>query len=199
MSKYPEPLLRLIAVLKKLPGVGSRTAERFAFHLLDWPTPQLGEFAEIVGSIKARIHTCPECHCLMDLSRCAFCDPIRREARSLCVIATAKDLFALEETGSFHGLYHVLGGLLSPLDGRHPHHLDIAGLKGRIAKYSVQEVIIAFDSTLEGDTTALYLKQELQDTGAIVSRLAFGLPMGSSLDFVDGGTLLRALTGRQGF
>ncbi len=199
MPKYPAPLLKLIATLKKFPGVGSRTAERFAFHLLAWPDHQIGELAEAVATAKERIRTCPECHCLMDEKGCDFCDLSRRETHHLCVIAAAKDVFAIEETGTFQGLYHVLGGLLSPLEGRHPQHLNFEGLKRRIETFKVQEVIIALDSTLEGDTTALYLREQLQSCGVRVSRLAFGLPMGSSLDFVDGGTLSRALSGRQGF
>ena len=117
----------------------------------------------------------------------------------MCIIATAKDVFAIEETGTFQGLYHVLGGLLSPLEGRHPQHLNFEGLKRRIETLKVQEITIALDSTLEGDTTALYLREQLQNFNIKVSRLAFGLPMGSSLDFVDGGTLSRAFSGRQGF
>jgi len=199
MVKYPPALLKLIAILKKFPGVGSRTAERFAFHLLDWPDHQLSDLAEAVSTAKMRIRSCPECHCLMDETRCDFCDAMRRDASQLCVIASAKDAFAIEETGSFRGIYHALGGLLSPLEGRHPQHLSFDQLKKRIKNLNVQEVIIALDSTLEGDTTALYLKEQLQESDLKVSRLAFGLPMGSSLDFVDGGTLTRAFSGRQGF
>ena len=199
MPKYPAPLLRLIANLKKLPGVGSRTAERFAFHLLNWPESHLNDLAESVSTAKARIRACPDCHCLMDELGCDFCNLSKRESRVICVIATAKDVYAIEETKAFTGLYHVLGGLLSPLDGKHPHHLDLPGLKKRITAHGVQEAILALDSTLEGDTTALYLKEQLQPCGIKVSRLAFGLPMGSSLDFVDGGTLSHALTGRLGF
>jgi recombination protein RecR len=198
MSKYPAPLLKLITILKKLPGVGGRTAERFAFHLLSWRDHQLEEFAEIISSAKRRIQTCPNCFCLME-NACDFCDLTRRETHTLCIIGWAKDVFAIEETGSFRGLYHVLGGVLSPLEGRHPHHLNLGNLKSRIQELKVQEIIIALDSTLEGDTTSLYLKEFLQETGVTVSRLAFGLPMGSALDFVDGGTLSRAFTGRQGF
>lgn len=197
MPKYPLPLLKLIAHLRKLPGVGSRTAERFAFHLLNWSDLQLGEFAECVATTKARLRACSECHALIEEGQnCPFCDLTTREARTLCVIASAKDIFTVEETRVYRGLYHVLGALLSPIDGKHPHHLDLPGLKRRIQTHGVQEVILALDSTLEGDTTALYLKEQLADCGAKVSRLAFGLPMGSSLDFVDGSTLSHALAGR---
>lgn len=199
MLKYPPSLLRLMGILRRFPGVGSRTAERFAFHLLNWPDHQLAELAETVLTVKEKIYTCPECHCLMEEKNCTFCHLDKRDTHHLCVIASAKDAFAIEETGVFRGLYHALGGLLSPLDGRHPHHLFFEDLKRRIETLHVQEIIIALDSTLEGDTTALYLRELLQSSNIKISRLAFGLPMGSSLEFVDGGTLSRALSGRQGF
>lgn len=197
--RYPSPLLQLIALLKKLPGVGSKTAERYAFQLLEWPDHLLADLGEAVATSKRRIKHCAECRCLMEEEVCPFCTAERQKASVLCVIASAKDAYAIEETRSYFGLYHVLGALLSPLDGRHPHDLDLRGLKKRIALHQIKEIIIALDSTLEGDATALYLKEELQAQDVQVSRLAFGLPMGSSLDFVDGGTLSKALTGRQTF
>ncbi len=199
MSKYPLSLLKLIALLKKFPGVGSRTAERFAFHLLSWPESQLRELAEGVATVKEKIKNCPVCRCLVDIHTCKFCDLSQRDSKKLCILASEKDVFAFEETGAYQGLYHVLGGVLSPLEGRHPHHLHLESLHKRIQTSGVQEVIIALDSTLEGDTTALFLKEQLKNMPVTVSRLAFGLPMGSSLDFVDGGTLSRAFLGRQGF
>lgn len=197
MSKYPSELTTLIAFLKKFPGVGSKTAERFAFHLLTWPEGQLQDFAELVKELKNKIQHCPVCHCLMDAAGCSFCDSGKRDPHAICIIASAKDAFAIEETRSYRGLYHVIGGLLSPLDGRHPESLKLGELKSRIEDLCVKEVIIALDSTLEGDTTSLYLKEHFSSWGLAVTRLAFGLPMGSSLDYVDGGTLARALTGRQ--
>lgn len=197
--KYPLQLLKLIALLKKFPGVGSKTAERFAFQLLSWPEHQLSDYALLLATLKQDIKHCPDCHCLMADERCDFCDLSKRDPHILCIIASAKDAFTLEETRAFRGLYHVIGGLLSPIDGRHPQHLNFQDLQKRIEKHQVKEVIIALDSTLEGDTTALYLKEQLDKQNIKVSRLAFGLPMGSSLDFVDGGTLSRALTGRQFF
>ncbi|HSW86467.1 MAG TPA: recombination mediator RecR [Rhabdochlamydiaceae bacterium] len=199
MQKYPTDLSILIAYLKKLPGVGSKTAERFAFQLLTWPESQLKDFADLVKEIKVRIRHCPDCHCLMEENHCGFCDRTKRDSHALCIIASAKDAFAIEETHAYRGLYHVIGGLLSPLDGRHPDQLKLDELKKRIDDLRIKEVIIALDSTLEGDTTALYLKEHFRSWGLAVTRLAFGLPMGSSLDFVDGGTLARALMGRQSF
>jgi len=197
MVKYPAALLSLIAFLKKLPGVGSKTAERFAFQLLNWPQHQLADLAGHILAIKEKIHPCPECHCLMEGDACGFCDPLKRDASLLCIISSPKDVFTIEETRSYRGLYHVIGGLLSPLEGRSPEHLQLDLLHKRIEARAIKEVIIALDSTIEGDATALYLKEQLK--GLRVSRLAFGMPMGSTLDFVDGGTLTRALMGRHSF
>ncbi len=199
MSRYPLELQQLITFLRKLPGVGGKTAERFAFQLLNWSAHELHEFSANLGSLKEKIHHCPECGCLMDRHRCGFCSDERRDRSQLCIIASPRDAYALEETGSYRGLYHVIGTLLSPIEGKTPEHLQLDRLKHRLETHSIKEVIIALDSTLEGDTTSLYLKEKLQHWGCHVSRLAFGLPMGSSLEFVDGGTLARAFTGRQSF
>ncbi len=199
MARYPSDLLTLIAYLRKLPGVGTKTAERYAFQLLTWQPHQLNEFAELIGTIQEKIQHCSECHCLMESAGCHFCDLSHRDPQILCLISSARDVYSIEETRVYKGLYHVIGGLLSPLQGRNPEHLQLHKLKKRLDTLAIKEVIIALDSTLEGDATALYLKEELDRWGLRASRLAFGLPMGSSLDFVDGGTLLRALTGRQSF
>lgn len=199
MNKYPAELNQLIAFLKKLPGVGTKTAERFAFQMLSWQTTELQQLASIISELKIKITECDDCHCLKDSAGCRFCSSPSRDTTQLCILASARDAYAVEETGAYRGLYHVLGGLLSPIDGRSPEHLHLEELKKRIETLACKEIIIALDSTLEGDTTALFLKEQIQQWGLPVSRLAFGLPMGSSLDFVDGGTLARALTGRQSF
>jgi len=198
MTKFPLHLSSLIAFLKKWPGVGSKTAERYAFHLLGWDEDELEKLADLLQNIKKKISSCSECHALMEEGRCRYCDLSLRDSHVLCVIASPKDLFALEETRIFKGLYHVLGTLLSPLQSRNPQALKTDQLKLRVERLGVQEIIIALDSTLEGDATALYLKKELETLpGLKVSRLAFGLPLNSTLDFIDGGTLVKALTGRQ--
>lgn len=199
MAKYPFELTQLIAYLKKLPGVGTKTAERFAFQLLDWQDDELKAFSALLSHIKKKITQCPECHCLTDNGLCSFCDSSKRDSSQLCIIASPRDAYSLEETGSYRGYYHVLGGLLSPIEGKTPEHLNLDHLKKRITTLQIKEIIIALDSTLEGDTTSLYLKEQIQGWGLPVSRLAFGIPIGSSLDFVDGGTLARAMTGRQSF
>lgn len=194
--RYPEHLLKLIHVLKRLPGVGNKSAERFAFHLLTWSEEQLFELGSIVSATKDKLQHCLICGCLMDTTQCLFCENSQRDASIMCVLASPRDVFAIEETNEFTGLYHVLGGVLSPLERRGPEHLTIAKLKERIVSSHVKELVIALDSTLEGDATALFLKQELASWPVQISRLAFGLPLGSSLDYVDGGTLARALSGR---
>ncbi|MFS8563720.1 MAG: recombination mediator RecR [Rhabdochlamydiaceae bacterium] len=199
MAKYPISLINLIAFLRRLPGVGTKTAERFAFQMLTWPQEQLEHFSQILHTLKEKIQSCPECRCLMEKEECTFCDPMKRDPSILCIISCAKDVYAFEETRMYRGFYHVLGALLSPLDGRTPDHLDLEHLKQRIQKLHTQEVIIALDSTIEGDATSLYLKESLVKLGLKVSRLAFGLPMGSPLEYVDGSTLSRALLGRQHF
>lgn len=197
MLKYPEELQNLIASLKKLPGVGNKTAERFAFEFINWSSEELARFGGLMAEIRSKIPPCESCGCLTNLGQCRFCDPSFRDCRSLCCLASARDVYAIEETGAFRGLYHIVEHLLSPLDGRHAAGLRIDRIESRIRTHQVQEVIIAFDSTLEGDATALYLKEMLGVLNVKISRLAFGLPVGSSLDHIDGGTLSRALTGRQ--
>lgn len=199
MAKYPSNLVQVIAFLKKFPGVGTKTAERFAFQFLNWQEDDLLAFSTLLAEIKKKITKCPNCCCLADNDICPFCHSSERDKTQLCIIASPRDAYSLEETGAYRGLYHVLGGLLSPLNGRTPEHLNLKHLKKRVTSEQIKEIIIALDSTLEGDTTSLFLKEQIQGWGFPVTRLAFGLPIGSSLDFVDGGTLARALVGRQNF
>jgi recombination protein RecR len=199
MVKYPSHLLNLITLIKKLPGVGSKTAERYAFQLLQWPDQHLLHLSELLHNLKQKVQQCPCCHCLMEKENCHFCLSSSRDSTTLCIISSPKDVYALEETHTYKGLYHVIEGLLSPLDGRTPDHINVDKLLFHIESRQVQEVIVALDSTIEGDATSLYLKEILNKKGLRVSRLAFGLPMGSPLEYVDGGTLSRAFTGRQNF
>lgn len=201
MSNYPKKLLTLIALLKKLPGIGTKTAERFAFQFLGWSPEQLHQLARELASLKETIVPCEKCGCLKDEEKCSFCTHPQRDTELLCLVSSPKDVYAIEETHAYKGLYHVLGGVLggqlSPFRGRLSEEaFDLEPLKRRIAELKPQEVILALDSTLEGEATALYLKQELGKWGIKVSRLAFGLPMGSPLDYIDYGTLEKALKGR---
>ncbi|MBI3211794.1 MAG: recombination protein RecR [Simkania negevensis] len=197
--KYPRDLNTLIAHLRRLPSVGKKTAERFAFKLLSWEEKELYALGTLLSTIKQKIELCSSCGCLTENMRCDFCNTSKRNSSLLCIIASPRDVYAIEETGNFDGLYYVLASLLSPLEGKTLDKLKLAHLKERIQKWGVEEMIIALDSTLEGDATALYLKEQFQGEGIRVSRLAHGLPLGSSLDFVDGGTLAQALLGRQKF
>ena len=199
MAQIPRPLATLASYLKKLPGVGSRTSERFAFELLSWNPDELKAFGALLQEIQGEIPPCPVCGCLTDRTVCAFCNEPSRNSSQLCLVSSPRDPFAIESTHSYHGLYHVIEHLLSPLDGRHAAALRLDRIEERIVKQGIKEVIIAFDSTLEGDATALYLKQHLERPELNISRLAFGLPVGSSLETIDGGTLTRALSGRQSF
>ncbi len=195
--KLPEDLQILISFLKKLPGVGARTAERFAFELLAWPQEELVRFAEQASTIQEKIPPCPVCGCLTQTGICHFCSSPARDTNSLCILASARDVYAIEQTRAFSGIYHIVEHLLSPLDGRHATDLDVGRIEQRILFNGVKEVVLAFDSTLEGDATALFLKERLQSLQIKITRLAFGMPVGSSLDHIDGGTLTRALAGRQ--
>ena len=199
MTKYPAHLKTLTTYFKKLPGVGSKTAERFSFHLLDWPESELNNFATHLLTLKEKLTTCPTCGCIEEENLCLFCSSTTRDPSSLCIVSNPKDVYPIEDTHVFNGHYHVLGGLISPLDGRSAQDLNTQKLKERIDQFKIKDVILALDSTLEGDATALYLKQELQSPDLRILRPAMGIPMGSSLDYVDGGTLARALLGRQNF
>lgn len=193
---YPAHLQKIIEYLKKFPGVGSKSAERFAFQMLDWEKSHLKEMAHCFHALHDKIEYCGECGSLSDIGRCRFCSEERKNRGVLCVVAAAKDVFAIEKTREYHGLYHVLGGLLSPMEGLGPDKLSIPKLKERIAACRIGELIVAVDSTLEGDATSMFLKRELAPFNLNITKLAFGIPMGSSLDYVDGGTLARALMGR---
>lgn len=197
--RYPQHLLKLIHQLKKLPGVGGKSAERFAFQLLEWPETQLTDMADVIRDIPHKLRSCDECGCLIGEEECYFCHESRKAAKTLCVISSSKDAYAIEQTREYCGLYHVLGGLLSPLKGIDPDKLRFNPLLQRIKTLEIEELVIALDATLEGDATALYLKKALEPYPLSVSRLAFGIPMGSSFEYVDGGTLARALIGRSRF
>ncbi len=197
--QYPPHLSCLIENFKKLPGVGQKSAERFAFKVIEWPPAQIEAFSESLFKIKTHIHYCKTCGALAEKEHCFYCNDPARLKSQLCVVAYAKDIFALEETHSYKGVYHVLGGLLSPMHHRDENTLNIASLKHKIDELPLEEIIIAIDSTIEGDATTLFLKKELDFKKVKISRLAFGIPVGSSLDYIDGSTLSRALSGRRGF
>ncbi len=194
-DEYPEVIQTVMACLKKLPGVGARSAERFAFHMLDWESEDLQLFSHTLKTFKESVKHCATCGCILNETTCGFCDNSSRDSSILCVVSSAKDVYAMEKTHSFKGLYHVLGGLLNPLEGINALNLDL--FFQRLEQENTQEVVLALDSTLEGDATSLFLKQKLSGHNIQISRLAYGIPMGSPLEFVDGTTLSRAFSGRQ--
>lgn len=196
---YPKSLLALIEAFRTLPGVGSKSAERFAFEVLSWKPEKRKVLIDAFFQASERLSSCPVCGALREGELCTLCSSHDRDRQMLCVIASPKDLYALERTQNFRGQYHVLDGLLSPLDAMGPESIGINRLVKRVKENEIGEVILALETTLEGDATALFLKQELEALNVPVSRLAFGLPMGSSLEYVDSDTLAHAFSGRLKF
>lgn len=199
MTKYPLHLNSIIDFFKMLPGVGQRSAERYAFQILDWPQKNLQNFGEALKKIPSEIHFCNKCHAMAQKNCCFYCDDSKRSKEQMCIVATPKDIFSIEDSLTYNGQYHVLGGLLSPMSGFNSENLNIDSLRSRLNELKECEVILAFDSTVEGDATTLFLKREFSSDKIKVSRLAFGIPVGSSLDYIDSSTLSRAFSGRQGF
>jgi len=197
MSALPEPLTTLIAALNKLPGIGPRSAERLALHLVQADTDAVKRLAEAILSAREKIQHCDICGSLTERQPCALCDDPRREAALVCVVERAVDILNLERTGVFHGRYHVLGGRISPLDGIEPEDLRIAELETRLGQEPIKEVILALGTDVEGDATSHYLATRLGTKGVKVTRLAHGLPAGSGLEFADELTLTQALQGRR--
>lgn len=197
--KYPSHLLQLIDFFKKFPGVGQKSAERFAFSALDWPPTQLEAFGNILKSTPFQIQYCNQCGAMSGKDHCFYCDNPQRSVDQICIVASPKDIFSIEESHFYKGHYHVLGALLSPSSGFNSENLNLQSLIKKMEEGQVEEIIIALDSTVEGDATTLFLKKELSKYPAKISRLAFGIPVGSSLDYIDGSTLSRAFAGRQGF
>ncbi len=195
-AKGPEPLVRLVEQLTKLPGIGPRTAERLAFHMLKASKEEVMALSEAIVGLKTQMRYCSVCYNLTDMDPCAICQDPRRDHGQIVVVEQPKDLMALEETGLVRGVYHVLMGQLSPLDGVEPGHLTIDALWDRVRKGGVAEVVLATSPTLEGDGTSLYIHSELQLLGIKVTRLARGLPSGGQLEYATRAMLADAMTGR---
>jgi recombination protein RecR len=186
----------LVAQLTRLPGVGTRTAHRLAFHLLRVPKDEAQALAEAIGDVKERVRFCAECGNLTEEERCEICRDERRDRTLVCVVEQPADLVSLERTHEYRGLYHVLGGSLSPIDGVEPEHLRIDELLGRVERNGIQEVVLATNPNMTGEATAAYLADRLR--GRVrVTRLASGLPVGGDLEYADEVTLGRALSGRR--
>jgi recombination protein RecR len=186
----------LVAQLTRLPGIGSRTAQRLAFHLLSAPKAEALALAEAIGEVKARVRFCAECGNLTEAELCEICLDARRDRTVVCVVEQPVDVLSLERTHEYRGLYHVLGGSLSPLDGVEPEHLRIAELLQRVERGEIREVVLATNPNMTGEATAAYLAGRLRGR-ATVTRLASGLPVGGDLEYADEVTLGRALAGRR--
>ena len=186
----------LVAQLTRLPGVGTRTAHRLAFHLLRVPKDEAEALAAAIGEVKERVRFCSECGNLTEEERCEICRDERRDRTLVCVVEQPADLVSLERTHEYRGLYHVLGGSLSPIDGVEPEHLRIDELLGRVERNGIQEVVLATNPNMTGEATAAYLADRLRDR-VRVTRLASGLPVGGDLEYADEVTLGRALAGRR--
>lgn len=187
----------LIEELMRLPGVGEKTAQRLAFHLLKASKKEAEALALAILSVKEKIQRCSVCHGITEENPCPICRDTRRDGALLCVVEEPADIFAFEKLREYHGLYHVLGGALSPLEGIGPEDLTIAQLVNRLGEGETQEVIIATNPNLEGEATAMYLSKVLKPLSLRVTRLAHGLPIGSALEYADEVTLLKSLEGRR--
>ncbi|MEI6357754.1 MAG: recombination mediator RecR [Verrucomicrobiota bacterium] len=197
MTSLPGPVTQLVTALGRLPGIGPRSAERLALHLVQGDADAVRQLAAVLVDARERVANCARCGALTEHHPCPVCADDRRDASQLCVVERALDVLSLEKSGTFKGRYHVLGGKLSPLNGTGPEDLRIAELEIRLADETVREVILALGSDVEGDATSHYLARRLASRGVRVSRLAQGLPAGSGLEFADELTLSRALEGRR--
>ncbi len=192
-----EPVRRVIEALQRLPGIGPKTASRLAFYLLRAPATEVQELATAIAELRSRIVYCRRCQNLADSDPCAICSDPARDQHLICVVEEPLDVVAIERTGVFHGLYHVLHGVINPIAGIGPEDLRIGALLDRLAGEAITEVLIATNPTMEGEATALYLARLLRPRGVRVTRLARGLPVGGDLEYADEITLSRALEGRR--
>ncbi len=197
MSKFAEPMARLIDELKKLPGVGSKSAQRLAFHILRSSDEDAAALAAAVRDVKASLRLCSGCNNITDVDPCVFCSSATRNQRLVCVVEEPTNIAAVEKTRQYNGVFHVLHGTISPLHGVGPEQLRIANLLRRIEAGEVDEVILATNPTVEGEATATYLYQQIKPSGVKVTRIATGIPAGSDIEYADEVTLLKAIEGRR--
>ena len=194
---YPSQLLeKAVSEFSKLPGVGRKTALRLVLHLLRQPCDEVEEFAEAIARVRKDIRHCSVCHNISDTEVCPICSDPRRDKSVICVVENIQDVMAVENTQQFHGLYHVLGGIISPMDGIGPSDIEIDSLVERVSQGGVEEVILALASTMEGDTTNFYIQRKLQPLGVRISVIARGISVGDELEYTDELTLGRAILNR---
>ncbi len=198
MAEYITPIERLVEAFRRLPGVGAKTAARYAFAALELEDSELASFADALASIKRDVHKCPVCFSFSATEGlCSVCSSEKRDRSIVCVVENAKDVIVMEKVRGFRGTYHVLGGVLSPLDNISGDRLKIKELVSRVEEGTIEEVIVATNPTPSGDTTAAYIARVLEPYGVKVSRLAYGIPVGADIEYADEVTLYRALEGRR--
>ncbi len=198
MQYLPPAMEKLVEQFARLPGIGSKSAQRLAFYVLSLPREQAAEFAQAILDAKDKVSTCPVCQNLTEgEGPCPICSSWKRDKGIICVVAEPKDVIAMERTGEYNGLYHVLHGVISPMNRVGPDDLRIRSLVDRVAQGGVDEVIMATNPDTEGEATAMYLSRLLKPFGVKITRLAYGIPVGSHLEYADNATLMRALEGRQ--
>src|SRR5438067_1002594 len=197
MPEFAEPLARLIQECKRLPGIGQKSAQRIAFHLLRAPREDAQSLAQAIVDVKDKLGSCAQCNNISDGELCLYCRDPHREHSQICVVEESHNILPIETTRAFRGLYHVLHGAISPLRGIGPEQLKIKGLVNRVHENEVQEVILATNPTVEGEATAVYLSRLLKPLGPRVTRIAMGIPVGSDIEFADEVTLSKAMEGRR--
>ena len=197
MSRFAEPMTRLIDELKKLPGIGSKNAQRLAFHILRSSEDDAEALAGAIHDVKAKLRLCSACNNITDVDPCVYCSSATRNQKLVCVVEEPTNIAAIEKTRHYNGVYHVLHGSLSPLHGVGPEQLRISNLLSRIEEGDIEEVILATNPTVEGEATATYLAQQLRRPGLRVTRIAMGLPVGSDIEYTDEVTMLKAMEGRR--
>lgn len=197
MVYLPQPLVMLIDELAKLPGVGRKTAQRLAFHIVNDKEDKAAALSEAILNARRKIIYCSTCFNMTDVDPCPICTSSRRDQKIVCVVESPKDVIAFEKTKEYHGLYHVLHGAISPMDGIGPEDIKLRELIIRLQKLEIDEIVLATNPTIEGEATAMYISKLLKGTGIKVTRLAYGIPVGGDLEFADEITLTKALEGRR--
>jgi recombination protein RecR len=197
MNRFAEPMARLIEELKKLPGIGSKSAQRLAFHILRASSEDAEALAAAVRDVKASLRLCSVCNNITDVDPCAYCSSPTRNQRLICVVEEPTNIAAIEKTRHFNGVYHVLHGSISPLHGVGPEQLRISNLLRRVENGHTEEVILATNPTVEGEATATYLSGQLRRAGLKVTRIAMGIPVGSDIEYADEVTMMKAIEGRR--